>query len=813
MKTTLSIFFALLFIHFIAGAYNVESNSAVLSGNTVSGRIIDQASGQALEYVSVALYDNTDSSLVTGTISDASGAFALTQIAPGTYHLKITSIGYAAYHSAAITLSKAEKNENLGDIALSTTSSDIAEVFVSAEKSRIEYKIDKRVVNVDKELSAKGGTAVQALENTPSVQVDGQGNLTLRGSSDYIVLIDGKPSILKGSDALKQIPANNIKQIEVITNPSAKYDADGQAGIINVIMKKELMQGLNGNLSAAYGNTDKASANATLNFRKKNVNLFAGFDYADNTYRETIDVQSKITLPAFSQTTTGTIRPYSKNENLCFRGGLDWEINPKNNLSLSGGFSKQGYDNASNATSEVWNSTTNQTNTYKSDILMDVKGNVFNVSLDYSHQFSEKQKLSFSNHLSTWKGQDVNTVNEYFSVTSIGADSISVMNDFVKDNHNFTYRMNVDFVTPLLSGELEAGAQYRVEPRYEDLLFRDFRTESKTWEKNDEFSYVLDYDNTIYSGYCTYSGQFRGIGYKIGLRSEYFMRSIDLSTEEASIDYNKFMFYPSVHLSKDLNEKNQIQASYSRRINRPQPWVLNNTPKYLDTRNVMKGSPYLIPEFTDAFELNYRSSHEKVTFWLNTYFRNTSNALSALRIMGDDGTMYHTLSNSKNQQAYGAETGADFKLFKWWNLNTNVNVYNYKLTTTITNVDKLQEVITWDARMVNNFNLKWGTRLQATAYYRAPGVDPMGKVSGITYAGLAANQSLLKGKLNLNISAQNLLKMKYTYDTKTEQFDNQYIIQEEGPIFMASITYNFNNFQHKNRGRSDDLQFKGGGGF
>jgi outer membrane receptor protein involved in Fe transport len=813
MRTLIQVIVILIVSLFFARKTSAETIETALPGNLLSGKIVDQTSGTPMEYVSVVLYKTADSSLVSGTVTNTEGKFEIEKVDTGSYYVLASFIGYGKKCVSKLDLDKQFKKTDLGVIELAPSASELGQVNVSTEKARVEYKIDKRIVNVDKELSARGGTAVQALENTPSVQVDGQGNLTLRGSSDYKVLIDGKPSILKGSEALKQIPSSAIKQIEVITNPSAKYEADGQAGIINVIMKKEMLQGLNGNMSLGLGTADKANGNATINYRKNKVNLFAGVDYADNTYRDNIVIDSKLTLDWGNEENLGTVNEFNMNENLGVRAGIDWDVNEKNTFSLSGGVSKQGYDNGNDATTSSMSSITGKNQYTKSSIYMDVEGIVYNLNLDYTHTFSENNKLMITNNLSTWSGKDQNDAKNYFTNENFVADSVAFINQYIKDNHNYTYRLNIDYNAPLFTGNLEAGAQLRYEPRFEDLTFRNYIPKTDNWVENDSFSYVLDYKNTIYSGYVTYADKLWGIGYKIGVRSEYFMRSLDLDTQEAPIEYNKFMFYPSVHLSKDFNEKNSMQASYSRRINRPQPWLLNTTPRYIDTRNIFLGSPYLIPEYTDAFELNYRNVAGKITSYIQTYFRNTTNSLTAIRQMHPDGIMYHQLSNSKSTQAFGAEMGCDIKLTKWWMLNTNINLYNYTQTTSISSIDKVQNIVTGDARLVNNFNFKTGTRFQTVAYYRAPSVDAVGKVSGYYVVNLAVSQSLLKGAMNISLSGQNLIPNSYTYQVDGANFSNKYEIGFEGPTLMATLTYNFNNFQGKKRGRSDDTQFGGGGGF
>lgn len=784
----------------------------VANPGTLTGRVSDVISKQPMKYVTVVLFSAKDSSMVAGTISNQEGNFSISMLDSGKYYVEISFIGFEKKHIEPVVISSRLNKINLGEITLAPVTADINEVIVNGTKSAIEYKVDKRVVNVDKNMNAQGGTAVNALENTPSVQVDAQGNLTLRGSSDYIVLIDGKPSVVKGSDALKQLPANAIKQIEVITNPSAKYDVDGNAGIINVIMKKDKLQGLNGNLSVSPGYPDIFSTSALINYRKGKVNFFTGFDFADRTYHNTIDLNNITIYPEGDKHIEESIDEFYCNDNTTFRAGIDYDPNEINSFSISGTVSKQGYDRGTDAEYHIWQNDTG--NFYSSSNYFDVMGDVLRFTGDYKHNFREDHFLSFSAYFGSWKGLDENNLVENNTDENYKVDGTNSKLNFNKDNSNYQVRTNIDYTLPVKKGKFEFGGQYRYESRNEDLQYQNYDVASGVWIPNYEYSYTQDYENTIYSGYAIYSGKIQWINFQVGLRSEYFTRTIEIGTENTPLKYNKFMVYPSIHLSKEINEKHTLQANYSRRINRPEPYVLNNTPIYVDPYNIFKGNPNLKFEYSDNFEINYRTTVKKVTFSTQTYFRNTTNSFTTLRLMGDDGIMIHQLSNAENQTAFGIEQEINFTLTKWWQLNTNANIYSYTLKTILEESEKTQKTNTWEGRIVSNFNFKTGTRFQATAYYRAPGVDAMGETSGFFSMVAAVNQSLFKGKMNIGVTAQNLLNsMVFDYSVKTKKFDNNYHITSVGPVFTANLTYNFNNFQNKKRGRDDAASFKGGGAF
>jgi outer membrane receptor protein involved in Fe transport len=275
------------------------------------------------------------------------------------------------------------------------------------------------------------------------------------------------------------------------------------------------------------------------------------------------------------------------------------------------------------------------------------------------------------------------------------------------------------------------------------------------------------------------------------------------------------MLYPSVHLTKTFKEKHQFQLSYSRRINRPQPWLLNKTPGYIDPYNIFQGSPELEPEFTDAFELNYRVICNKVfTLSVQTYYRNTTNSFDTKRTLGADGIMVHELINADRSQSYGAEFGLDFNITKWWQLSTGTNLYHYSLDAQTNTSNEVRSTNTFDARIISNFSIKWGTRIQAIGYVRGPNIDAQGETGGFYTINLAVSQPIMKGKVNLGLSAQNLTNsIKFEYLASSDNYNNSYNIAAEGLVLQLTASYSFNNFQNKQRGRADDASFKGGGAF
>ncbi len=791
-----------------------ENNPPDTKGGTISGRVLDASTSQPMEYVNVAVFNAADSTLITGTITSPNGQFKIEKMAPGEYYLRVSFLGFRDLLTEKIKVDTKSQQNDLGDIKLDVNAAEIGGVSVVAERKRVEYQIDKRVINVGQDLVAKGGTAVNVLENTPSIQVDPQGNVTLRGSSDFIVLIDGKPSVLKGSDALKTINAAAIKQIEVITNPSARYESDGKAGIINIIQKKEKQQGVNGTANISLGTTDKYSANTLINYRMKKVNIFAGIDFARNKYTSSITIDNLSYLEAGNQHISELIEQYNNNDNLGGKLGIDYDLNEKNSFSISGNYGVQGYDQGSHAVYNFYFEGSEPKFYFKSNSDLDVTGNVPGLNFDYTHKFAENHNLSVSGTYSAWDGVDENLVTEYTTDEFYKEQETNSALKHRKDNFNYQYRINVDYKRPVKTATLEAGFQYRYENRKDDLSFKNLDVETNEWIVNTLYTSKLDYNNDIYSGYATFSDTKWGIGYMAGLRSEYFTRNIKFSSDGDTYDYDKFMLYPSVHLSKSVKDIHQFQLSYSRRINRPQPWLLSKTPSYIDPYNIFMGSPELEPEFTDAFELNYRLVYKIYTLSAQSYYRNTTNSFSSHRTLNENGIMIHELINANSQKAYGVELGMDFNLYKWWQLSTGANLYHYTLEADVNNTTETKSANSFDARLISNFTLKWGMRIQVLGYVRGPSMDVQGINNGFYLVNLAVNQPLMKGKFNVGLSARNILNsIKFDYTASSSNYSNKYAIDTEGTVLQLTASYTFNNFQNKQRGRADAASFKGGGAF
>ena len=559
----------------------------------VVGKIMDATSNATVPYASVAVYKSSDSSLVTGTISSEEGRFFI-PVDVGDYYVVINFMGYEKYFSKGVKVTKENPMGKVGLIKLQRSASELEGVNIVGAQTYVEYKIDRKIVNVGKDIGATGGSAVEALENVPSVSVDIDGNVSLRGSENFTVLINGKPSPLSGSDALQQIPTNVIKNIEIITNPSAKYDPDGTSGIINVVLKDHVSQGLNGMIEATAGSFDSYGLNTIFNYRKDKMNYFVGLDMRQKGRpgggtTQVVNYMNDTNL--LRDTELDRLR---SRDNYTFKGGLDYYLDEKNTIGFSGAGGLN--ESTRDYTSSVYER--NDPQTYQlytiSENQGDSKSTFFSGSLNWQHLFKrEGEKIETYIYLNkddhTTDAKQLESLSdEYWSQGGEVRDWFST----VENNQNTEVASKIDYTLKLKGDrKFEAGLQsknYRENSKY---VYDYYDTINNIWVNRPDYENLTIFSRDIISAYTTYGGTYKQFGYQLGLRGEYTNRKIEESAQEYIFEINRFDIFPTVHLSQKINETNSVMASYSRRIDRPDGHDLNPNPTYISSTFIRLGNP------------------------------------------------------------------------------------------------------------------------------------------------------------------------------------------------------------------------------
>ena len=810
----------LLSISQLLQAQPLQPEGSPIPGKPVIiGKIIDAETKQYMEYANVSVYNQRDSSLITGGITNVNGEFRITQLAFGTYFVDANFIGFNKARIKNIRLDAENPEADLKTVELYPSTQKIGAVDVIAEKARVEYKVDKKVINVGQDINSAGGTAVDVLENTPSVQVDIEGNVTLRGSSNFTVLIDGRPTVLTGSDALQQIPASAIDNIEIITNPSVKYDPDGMAGIINLVMKKNVLSGFNGIVNASIGTGDKQSFGLLVNQKTKKRNLSFGADFNNRSFSG----EQTTSRETFRNDTTTFLNKEGKRSftrgGYNFKGGADFFLSEQTTLGFSANYGK--YQFESGGRSNIHQYTAPFTDNRYSAEIDDSKrtGNYVNGNIDFLHNFSEKgdHKLNATFYYSRRNGDDQDNENEFvadaaFNPTNNYLLRIRTTEDEISDE----YRFKADYTRPMGNfGKLEAGLQSRIDRETEDYLFERYNTSTQTWENNELFSSSMDFKRDIHSAYSTFSSKAGSVEYMLGLRSEYTNRSIGHTKVEEPYTINRLDFFPSAHLSYTLFDNNQLMASYSRRINRPRGRDLDPFQSYRDQYTIQKGNPMLKPEYTNSYELSYLRRLGKSFVSVESFYKVTDQLISRVSELGDNDIIYETTVNLNNDYSMGGELMANINLAEWLLINSSVSVYQYRIEDSSNGQETVKrESTNVDGRINSTLKFSQNSRMQITGMYRGPSVSIQGENKGMFYSNLSYRHDLLNKKLTATLSIHDIFgTAKYEGTSRGENFSSAYKFKREPQVFMLTLSYRINNYKMDNPGPSDSNEIDFGESF
>ncbi|WP_167616404.1 outer membrane beta-barrel family protein [Maribellus sediminis] len=789
----------------------------------IKGVIIDKASSTPMEFANIAIYDSGDSTLITGGITNSNGEFEIGDVTYGAYYLQANFIGFDPLYINDIVLNRENKIEDLGEIDLSVSTVALGEVNVVADRAAVEYKLDKKVVNVSQVISAAGGTAVEVLENTPSVQVDIDGNVSLRGSSNFTVLIDGRPSVLTGSDALQQIPASAIENIEIITNPSAKYEPDGTTGIINLVMKKNSMNGLSGIINASVGTRDKYRGDFTLSYRTEKFNITAGADFQDENGKGGSYSRSE-TYAGDSidyLNMDGTRLDNRKGHN--FKAGVDWFVSDNTTFGIQGrAGSRERFNTGGGKTHAFTNyggpeefSISEETSTRSNDF--------YSGTMSFQHKFNgEGHQLDAMAFYSRDKGDDEEVEGEIWSDADyeydvnnpVYAERVST----VEGENEHDFRFQVDYVYPFSKdGKLEAGMMSRIEKEEESLDFRDYDQASDTWIPNDQYSSLTDFRRDIHAVYTTFSNKLGNFSYMAGLRGEYTLRKIDNTNADGTSELNRFDLFPTAHISYPLGENNEFMASFSRRINRPGGWDLDPSPNYFNRYTIRFGNPDLKPEYTNSYELGYMRRFGRSYVSLDAFHRVTNNKIDRYSVLGEDDVYYLYTDNFDKDYATGLELTGNVNFTKWLIVNASTSMYHYRITGTLEGESIDRTSTNWSGRINTTFRFSDNSRMQIQGFYNGPSVSAQGERKAMIFSNISYRHDFMKKKLTATVSVRDPFgTASYQGESYGENFSRSYKWEREPRVVMLTLSYKLNNFKEDrngNRGEGGGMDMDGGGEF
>jgi outer membrane receptor protein involved in Fe transport len=770
----------------------------------IKGVIVDNATGQAMEFANIAIYTKADSMLVTGGITKNNGEFEIRGMPLGEYYLEAHFIGFEKSKVTNIVIDKESPVFNSGSIKLSPSAIEIGSVDVVADKAAVEYKLDKKVINVSQVISAAGGSAANVLENTPSVQVDIEGNVTLRGSGSFTVLIDGRPSVLSGSDALRQIPASALENIEIITNPSAKYEPDGSAGIINLIMKKNSMNGLSGIINGTIGIGDKYRGDFLLNYRTEKFNYFLGADWRDETnYGSMASSRETYLGDTTNFLSIGGDRDFIRGgQNL--KGGFDFYLSDKTTFTLSGEVGKSKNNRSAKEFIHEYNVPQSFEIYSVNDEISASENDFFSGTFNFQHKFKEEgHKIEANAFYSGQTGFDSDEENEMLTDENYNPSGTYLAQvKAYEDEDEKELRLKADYTLPFSKvSKLEAGFQSRIEREQESTTFEEYDPVSGTWITSDFFSSAIDFKNDIHAVYATYSNKLGGLEFMGGLRGELTDREIKSSANDSVATLKLYDLFPTLHLSYDIGEKNEIMASYSRRINRPGGWDLNVVPTYFNRYTIREGNPDLEPEYTDSYDLGYMMKFGRSYLSIEAFNRITKNKIERIETLGDDGILYLKSENSGKDYSTGLELMGNVEFTKWLTVNASVSGFKYRLKGEIDGETFDRESTNWSGRMNTTIKFSDNSRMQIQGFYRGPSVSAQGESKASFFTTLAMKQDFLKKKLTATLTLQDPFgTANFERESVTESFKSWFEMKREPRVVMLTLSYKINNFKSDERG-------------
>ncbi|MEI6275758.1 MAG: TonB-dependent receptor [Prolixibacteraceae bacterium] len=792
-----------------------SSTNPAIKNLVVKGKVIEAGSAMPMGYANVALFAAADSSVAGGIMTADNGSFEIKNLLPGKYYLSVNFIGYSK-KVIPVQITSAKAITDLGMIKLQTTDQKIGEVEVVAEKQRVEFKIDRRVVNVSQNIVSTGGTAVEVLENTPSVQTDFEGNVTLRGSSNFTVLIDGRPSVVKGSDALRQLPAAGIDKIEIITNPSAKYDPDGDSGIINVVMKRNQKDSFSGLINMTAGLKDKYRGDANFTYRTKKWDFMLGADFSDMTNLGTRNMLQKITTgdTITSRETLADGTNFHKGHNV--KAGIDYILSASTTIGIIGtiGSMDHGDANLGHQTTS-YNLGIPTTYVYQ-DNSSSRGGKYWSGNMNFMHKFDNKgQDLQGLFYFSGETGDDISNQINYNTNSSWQSISTNPYKYRSNESPNENqFRLKLDYVLPISDkNKLEAGYQGRLEKSKENFIFEEFDYAKSNWVNNPKYSSLVNFSQDIHALYATFSHSNKSFSYQTGLRTEYTNRKLESVKANKTYSLSRFDFFPTLHLSQKFAKEYELQASYSRRLNRPEGFMLEPFPTFMDPYNIRIGNPDLTPEYAGSYELTLLKHISSSFVSLEGYYRHTKDLMTRIQTLGSDGIMNHTMQNMNNDYSLGSELMINYEIKPGMRLVASGTIYNYWLKGEISGKSVDQSSTNIDGKLNFDVKLAKSTRMQLMGVFRGPTVSAQGRREGMYFANASVKQELFNNKLAATLQIQDIFgTMKFSGTSYGPNFENQFTFKRESQIIQLTLSYKINNFKTNSGKEGPDSSGNEGGG-
>src|SRR5680860_406870 len=828
-KKIIPISLLLIFIFLLNSASYAQSNQF-----TISGKVIDNELGVPLEYSTISITSVDDPKYLNGGVTDINGNFAI-EVPSGTYNIKVEFI---SFESKNFNQRRVDSNLDLGTIQLGFSSANLDEVVVIAETTQVEVRLDKKIYNIGKDLTTAGATINDVLNNVPSVSVDVDGSISLRGNENVRVLINGKPSAMAGfgsTDALGQLPADAIERVEVITSPSARYDAEGTAGILNIILRKEKTRGFNGSLTTNIGNPESFGITANVNLRTDKFNIFntTGFNYRNSPGNGFFN--TRYTQGFFDRVVEDRdMQRLGRRFNTNF--GVEYFLNEQSSLTASAFFNfgndedittnfsdrYQGNDLVQQTIRREAESEDDKSSQYSLNYINKFNDKGHQITADFQYEYDKEEKPAFVTERAT------------LDVTPEGISFLPSESVFTVETQN-EYLIQTDYVLPFGEGsQFEAGYRGSFEDEVTDYTLSIEDEQSGQLELS-PLTNVFNYTENVNALYTQYGTKFGKFSFLLGLRMENTQLKGKINTPltdeqlleefgfpiDTDFDNNYLGLFPTVNLIYELGEKENITLGYNRRINRPRGWFINPFPSRASRTNIFQGNPNLNPAYASAFDLGYLKRWKKLTLTSSLYYQYETDAFE--RVQQGTGQFFNEIEiirtipiNLATNERIGAEAGVLYNPAKWLRLNGSFNFFQFNTEGEFNGIDYGTKNTSWFARFSSKLTLPAKIEWQTNANYRGPSENSQTKFDGIFSLDLAFSKEIFKDNATLSFNVRDLLNSrKRNSFTQTESFTQESEFQWRQRSITLSLTYRFNQQKkeqerrNQNNGNGDEGDFEG----
>jgi outer membrane cobalamin receptor len=763
---------------------------------SITGYVYDMDNTDPLEYANIILHNQKDSLQVNGTITNKNGIFNISVKRPGKYYLDIYFMGYEKKRIDDISINPQNNEIKLGAIPLKKAIFTSEGIEIEAQRPAVSYQIDKKVINVSEQFTAISGTAVDVLENVPSVTVDIEGNVALRGSENFIVLIDGRPTILEPSEALQQIPASIIENIEIITNPSARYDPDGNAGIINVIMKKNTGQGISGVVNINGGLKNKYGGDFLYQYRYNRWNFILGADYNRRDGPGTMLSENRTTRSNVTTFTNSDGDSERKRKYYSFRGSIELDLTASDFISTGFRYGGRSFAMENQLDYNEWSDTSAVRLLYTSLTSRDNSGDFYSVNLDYRHKFRAKEHELTAQMIFDHRGGDEESKDELINeqnITTSGRIS-------TEKGPGDRIRTKIDYKLPFNDNyKFESGYQSRFSLSEDNTGLFQYDPAGLHYTYIPEYSHRIEYHRNIHSIYTIFSGETNSFGYQGGIRGEYTSRLIKFSGESQEYVLDRWDYFPAFHVSFKFSERKQIMGSYTRRIERPRGWNLEPFETWMDAYNVRIGNPALKPEYIDSYEMAYQTTIGNSIFSTELYYRVNHNKVERVRSVYSPGVYLHSIANVGTDYSFGSELLINTNILKNWNINLTANLYDYRVEGILYGESFSRESFNWNTRLNNDLKLGKTVKFQINTQYNSPAVSSQGRREGFFRTNIALRKDFLNRNIIATFQIRDIFKTgKYEFTSNGPDFHTYNHFTREAPVIILNIRFNINKFKKKN---------------